>query len=228
MALNLFARSTRLVLLGAVLCGVALTAGRSPGQSPASNGPASSSGSATAVVDLVRIFNETAQIRDLNDEIVKKNDDYAKEAKQRKKSIEDRQMELTAFKVGSPDYEGRRKNLIRMNIEANVWLKVSEQEVDQMRYDWTKVVYEKAIAVASAIAKERGFSLVLQKTEWKPEEVDREQNLQNLRRVIQDRIVLYHAADIDITDTVVQRMDREYKAAGGKATLGTTTRPAGP
>jgi len=214
------------VALCIVVIALAIAAGRSQAQPQGTPSPMSSGGTKIAVLDLVRVFNETAQIMDLNDKIRQKNEDYSKEASQRKKVMEDRQLELTAFKAGTPDYEARRKNLIRMNIEANVWLKVSEQEIDQMRFDWTKVVYEKAMKVAADVAKESNFDLVMQKTEWKPAEI--EQSLQTLRRVIQDRTVIYNHPESDISDTVVQRMDREYKAAGGKSTLGTTSRPAGP
>jgi Skp family chaperone for outer membrane proteins len=221
------AATSILALSFAGLVALVVAAGHSAGQpqSPAPGGSAASS--RIAVLDLVRVFNETAQIQDLNDLIRQKNDDYAKEAKQRKKVIEDRQLELSAFKIGSQDYDTRRKNLIRLNIEANVWLKVSEQEIEQLRYDWTKIVYEKAMQASAEVARERGYDIVLQRTDFKPDEVA-EPSLQSIQRLIRDRAVVYHAKEIDITDLVMQRMDREYKAAGGKATLGGTTHPAGP
>ncbi|HUN82586.1 MAG TPA: OmpH family outer membrane protein [Phycisphaerae bacterium] len=182
------------------------------------NTPASPAGeSRIAVVDLVRIFNECAQILDLNDMIRSMNDDYSKEAAQRKKAIEDKQAELGAFKPGTNDYEVRKKNLIRMNIEANVWLKVKEQEIDQLKFDWTRVVYEKSLQAIAELGKEKGYDAVLQKMEFKPLEI--EQNVQNLRRLIQDRAVLYHNPEVDITEKVIQRMNAAYKSAGGKASL---------
>ncbi len=210
-------RSLVLLAAGAALAlGVARTVGEPTGTPPAASCKA-------GVVDLVRIFNETSQILDLNDLINQKKEEYSKEGKQRQKIIEDKQLELTAFKPGSTDYETRRKNLVRLSMEANVWLKVAEQEMEQMRFDWTKVVYERATAAACEIAKERGYEMVMQKTEWKPFEI--EQNLQTLRRVIQDRSVLCWSADCDISDIVVQRMNAAYKAAGGKATLSAQSAP---
>ena len=180
-----------------------------------------------AVLDLVRVFNEAAQILDLNDEIRKSNDDYTKEATQRRKVIEEKQLELSAFKPGSPDYEARRKNLIHMNIDANVWLKVSEQEIEQRRFDWTRVVYEKAVQAAGEIAKQRGYDLVIQKFDFKPD-IIADQNLQGIQRLIRERTVVYNIPEIDITDTVIQKMNATYKAEGGKATLSATSRPSFP
>lgn len=217
-------RSLALLAVGAAL---ALGVARSGGQTtPPAAGATPTGACKTGVVDLVRIFNETAQILDLNDLINQKKEEYAKEGKQRQKVIEDKQMELTAFKPGTPDYETRRKNLVRLSMEANVWLKVAEQEMEQQRFDWTKVVYEKGAQTACDIAKERGFELVVQKTEWKPFEI--EQNLQTLRRVIQDRTVICYSPECDVTDQVIQRMNAAYKAAGGKTTLTAGSAPTAP
>lgn len=223
----LAARWPFLILTGVLIfVGAAYSQGQTNQASPVAAGGSPK----MAVVDLVRIFNECAQILDLNEMIRQKNEDYSKEANQRRRTIEDKQTELSAFKPGNPDFETRKKNLIRMNIEANVWLKVAEQEVEQLKFDWTRVVYEKAMQAVTEISKERSFDLVLQKTEFKP--FDIEQNIQTLRRLIQDRTVLHNSADLDISDMVIQRMNNAYKSSGGKTTLGSTpsgptTRPAG-
>ncbi len=217
-----------LILIAVVLVGTIVVAQTTtqPAVAPANSSPG---GHDIAVLDLVRIFNDCTQIQDLNQLIREKSDDFAKEATQRKKVIEDKQMELQAFKIGSPDWEVRRKDLVRLNIDANVWLKVTEQQVDQEKFDWTRVIYEKAVQVASDIAKERGYDVVLQKTDFKP--MDIEQTVQNLRRVIQERTVIYNVPDIDITDLVIRRMNSDYQLAGGKKVLGSpgpVTPPASP
>jgi Skp family chaperone for outer membrane proteins len=208
------------VLIGGTL-GLALWVGQSMGQ-PASSAPAADAGR-VAVVDVVRIFNECAQIKDLNDKMKQDSDDFTKEANQRRKVIEDKQIALGAFTPGTSDYESRRKELIRLNIEANVWLKVTEQGLDQEKFDWTRIIYQQTVAAAGEVARERGIELVLQSSEFRPLEI--EQSIQALRRVIQDRPVLYSAAQADITDAVIRRLDRNYQAAGGKKQLSPTLVP---
>lgn len=173
-----------------------------------------------AVLDLVRVFDETVQIQDLNNMIKKRNGELNAEAEQRRKIIENKQTELTAFKQGTPDYETRRKELMRLNIEANVWLKSSEEETEQEKFDWTRIIYEKALRAAGELAQERGYAVVLQRFEFKPDDV--QPSVQGLRRMIQERNVIWHAPEIDITMEVVRRMDAEYKAEGGLS-----PRPAG-
>jgi len=204
-----------LVLIAVVLIGTIVFAQTT---SQPATGTVATGGHFIAVLDLVRIFNECSQIQDLNQMIREKSEDFSKEATQRKKVIEDKQMELQAFKVGTPDWEARRKDLVRLNIEANVWLKVTEQQVEQEKFDWTRIIYEKAIQVATDTAKERGYDVVLQKTQFKPEDI--EPTVQNLRRVIQDRTVIYNVSDIDLTELVIRRMDNDYRLAGGKKVLG--------
>lgn len=170
-------------------------------------------GSKVVVVDLVRIFNECQQIADLNSMIKKKSKELNQEAEQRRKVIEDKQLELTAFTPGTPDYEARRKDLVRLNIEANVWLKVSEESMEQEKFEWTRIIYEKSLRVVDSIARERGYEIVVQRTEFVPDDVG--QNVQALRRMIQDRTVVYHVPEIDVTSEVVRRLDAEYQASGG-------------
>jgi Skp family chaperone for outer membrane proteins len=171
-------------------------------------------GQKVAVIDLFRVFNECAQIQYLNEEIKKKTEEYSKEATERRKRIEDRQQALNAFQPGTKDFEDRRRDLIRSNIEANVWLKVSEQEIEQDRFMWTVKIYRQACDLAGAIAKERGIDVVIQRSEFKPD--DLEQTIQALRRLIQEREVVYNAAEMDITDLVIRRMDKDYRATQGK------------
>jgi Skp family chaperone for outer membrane proteins len=198
---------------------------QSVGRQP--DGAASSTaGARIAVVDFVRVFNEAVQIRDLNEAIRQMTDDITAEADQRRKAIENKQLQLSAFKVGSADYNSRRDELFRLNIEANVWLKVKEQEVEQIKYDWTRVIYTKALSIAEELATAQGYDAVLLRSEFKPD--DLEQSVQALRRFIQDRTVIYSDARIDLSDTLIQKLDAEYNAAGGKqqlGSLGATTSP---
>ncbi len=194
----------------------------------ASPPPAADGRRPVAVLDLVRIFDECAQIKALNEIIQKKTEEITKEANQRREVIETKQFELKqAFRPGTQDYNVRRKELMQLNIDANVWFKLTEEEVEQDRFHWTRVIYEQAVSAAAEVARERGFDVVLQRTEFRPLDPGVEQNVQVLRRMIQERQLVYHVPEVDITDTVIRRLDAAYQAAGGKKQLdpGTGTKP---
>ncbi len=210
-----------------VACVAALGVARSAGQSQPSSetSPAAATSShPVAVLDLVRIFNECAQIRDLNETIRQKTEEITKEAEQRRQVIESKQFQLReAFQPDTPDYEVRRKELTRLNIEANVWFKMEEEEIERQRFHWTRIIYQQAVDTAAQVAKDRGFEVVIQRTEFRPFEI--EQSVQTLRRLIQERAVIYNAPEIGITDEVIRRLDAGYVATGGKKQLGTATPP---
>lgn len=205
-----------IVVIGLCLAITAAFAQAPPNDTPPAT-ETSSGGHPVAVVDLVRIFNECAQIQDLNQMMKDQTDEFAKEASQRRKVIEDKQTELSAFRPGSDDFSLRRKDLVRLNIDANVWLKVTEQTMDQDKFDWTRIIYENVLKIVRQISSERGFDVVLNRSDFKPDEI--EPTVQNLRRLIQDRTVVHNVPEIDITDLVIRRIDADYKAAGGKKQL---------
>ncbi|MBK8270804.1 MAG: OmpH family outer membrane protein [Planctomycetes bacterium] len=212
-----------------VLCVIAAfatlsTQSRGQGEPPASTPAAASPSCCVAIVDFVRVFNECTQIKDLNDVLRKQEVDVQTEAKQRQKVIEDKQIELSAFQPGTPDYQQRRKDLIRLGTEANIWLKVCEQDLEAQKFDWTKVVYQDATKVVGELATERGYQVVLQYKPFSPDDTD--QTLAAVRRMIQERAVVHADPSIDITNEVINRLNKAYLAKGGKKQLMPATDPA--
>jgi len=168
-------------------------------------------GRAAATIDVVRIFSDTAQIKDLNEHMRQKTEDYAAELKQRSESLNAKKLELQAFKPGTPDYDQRRKELLKMNAEAMAWSKATEEDLDLQKFDWTVEIYKLAIESAGKVAKDRGFDVVLQRTEFKPAELQ-DRNVQTLRSMIQSRVVIHAIPEVDITDDVIRTMDQHYKS----------------
>ncbi|MBX3395212.1 MAG: OmpH family outer membrane protein [Phycisphaerae bacterium] len=199
-----------------VLTGVSAWAAQTLG-GPEDQPSAATTAGPVAIVDFVRIFNECEQIRDLNEVLRKQEVDVQTEAKTRQKVIEDKQIELSAFQPGTPDFHQRRRDLIRLGTEANVWLKVKEQDLEAQKFDWTKIVYEKASKIVGQIANERGHSVVLQYKAFSPDDTD--QSLASIRRMIQERAVVHADPNIDITNEVIRRINEAYRAAGGKKQL---------
>ncbi len=214
----------RLLIIGA-LTGGSLMGAQSLGQAE-SPGSAGTLRPRTAVIDLVRVFNECAQITDLNELIRRKEAELQTEAEQRRKVIELKQVELSAFRVGTADFEARRKDLDRLNIEANVWLKISELDLEREKFEWTRVIYEHTIKATAKISQEMDFDLVLQSKPFKPENI--EQSIGGIQRMIKSRSVVFSVPEIDITDRTIRSLDAQYKAAGGRQQLTPTARSTVP
>ncbi len=185
--------------------------------------PQTATNGQVAVIDLVRIFAECAEIKSLNDRLNNEGTETKQEAEQRQARIEQKQKELTAFEPGTSDYETRRKELLRLNIEANVWLKYKQEDIERRKFEWTELLYSRAQDVVAALAAERGYLTVVQRIEFKPSEVG--PNVQALHRLIQERSVFWHSPEADITDEVIRRMDVAYKTSGGNKAPTATGKP---
>lgn len=194
-------------------CGVCIIVGlaASSGRSQPSITPSGGGAHPVATLDIVRIFSDTAQIKDLNDYMRQKTEDYTAELKQRSEALNARKLEMQAFKAGSADYEKRRKDLVKLNAEAIGWSKATEDDLDQQKFDWTVEIYKQAIDAAVVVAKTRGFDIVIQKTDFKPGEIT-DRSVQALRSMIQSRTVIHSIPEIDITEDVIRTMDQTYKS----------------
>lgn len=208
-------------------CGVCIIVGltASSGRSQPSITPTGGGGDhPVATLDIVRIFSDTAQIKDLNEHMRQKTEDYTAELKTRSDALNSKKVELQAFKPGSADYEKRRKELVKMNAEAIGWSKATEDDLDQQKFDWTVEIYKQAIDAATVVAKARSFDIVIQKTEFKPGEIT-DRSVQALRSMIQGRTVIHSIPEVDITDDVIRTMDQTYRS---KPTPRPTPPPVGP
>lgn len=181
------------------------------GDQPSAAAPAGAS--KTAVLDVVRIFNECLEIKDLNEKMRRAREDFTLEVKRRQEAITAKQRELSAYKAGTPKYEDLRRELVRMNIEYRAWGEVTESDLERQRFDWTRVVYEKTITASERVSLAEGYDVVLQWSAFRPEEMP-EQSVQGLRLAIHQRSVVYHDPRVDITGKVIQQMDDQYRAAG--------------
>jgi Skp family chaperone for outer membrane proteins len=203
------------------------------GQADGTAKPATASESAgydrIATIDFTRIYLECAQARDLSEMMRTREGEVQVEVRDRQRVMDEKQAAIGAFRVGTPDYEARRKELVRLGIESNVWIKMIEQDMEAQKFDWTRILFEQAQAIVDEICKERGLTLVLQTREFRPQEMN--SDVATIRRFIQERTVAYARPTSDITQEVISRLDAKYQAAGGKKMLapgGASTTPAAP
>lgn len=171
-----------------------------------------------AVVDVVRIFDECAQIKDLNTLLKDRQAVNNKEAEAKQKALAEKETELAAFDPTSADYATRRKELTRLQIEFSAWAQVTREDMKRDHFNWTRIVYEESVVALGEISKERGLSLVLQKREFKPDVIV-DLDVEKLRQMIHGRGVVWANESMDITQAVIDRMDAKYKERGGRAKL---------
>ncbi|GJM26920.1 MAG: hypothetical protein DHS20C16_33350 [Phycisphaerae bacterium] len=168
-----------------------------------------------AVIDVAQVFESYEMTRDLEAMFNAKRQELATEAEQRRTSIEQMRRGLAAFDPASSDYISREKELIRAEVDFQVWSTHSEQRLKTNHKLWLLSIYRNTQAMVSQLANERNFDLVLtfdRLAEDAPDSV-------TLRQQILLQKVIYHHSRIDITTEVLNRLNNEYKSSGGIRSL---------
>jgi Skp family chaperone for outer membrane proteins len=168
-----------------------------------------------ATIDLTKIFDGFQQTKDLNDVLQQRGDAIVKEGTDKEKSLTNRQKELEAFKPDSPDFDKRYQELMKQVIDFRAWQQFMREQVENEHRVWLKKTYQQILEAVSQIAGERGIDVVLYSQEPKVEG----ENLQAMRDNILQRKVVWSAKQMDITDQVLQRLNRDYETQGGKKSI---------
>lgn len=168
-----------------------------------------------AVIDVAQVFESYDMTRDLESMFNAKRRELAEEAERRRSSIEQIRRGLAAFDPASADFITREKDLIRAEVDFQVWSTHSEQRLKSNHKRWLLAIYRNTQQTVTRLASEGNIDLVLtydRLTEDAPDSV-------TLRQQILLQKVIYHHSRIDITSEVLNRLNNEYKSSGGIRSL---------
>jgi Skp family chaperone for outer membrane proteins len=172
-----------------------------------------------AVIDVVRVFNEFRQTQDLNEEFEKRRRQVQEELNARDVTLETKAGELEAFHPDSADYSKRRRELQRLRIDRENYMRFAEMEVRELFRDWTRRTYEQICQTAAEVARERGFEVVLAREELEEDLPD----AAALKQQIRSRKVIFFNPENDITDQVLERLNRSYEQKAKRPELAPLT-----
>jgi len=163
------------------------------------------------VCDVVQIFNNYEKSKVLSARLTDQRNQIKAEDDKRRKEIDGLQMELEALKEGSPEHEKRLQRLQELTIQLQVWQQFQQSLIMRRHHQLTQELYEEILRTIDAVAKERGFQVVLYAQRTMPTGKDTPE----LLRMIELRKVVYSAPGLDLTDTVLARLNESYRGAGG-------------
>lgn len=178
--------------------------------------PAASDCRCTAVIDIVRVFNEFKQTQDINAEFETRRREVQAEVDGRDRVIETHTRELEAFAPDSTDYTTRRRELMRLRIDRDNYMKLAEFEVRDLFRIWTRKTYDRICEVAAQVAERRGFDVVVIREDLEPDIPD----ANTLKQQIRLRKVIYSTPRVDITEDVLSRINSDYETEAKKPDLG--------
>jgi Skp family chaperone for outer membrane proteins len=195
---------TRITLVAAVAIGATLVTWESlRGQA------ASAPETQIAVVDIVQVFNQYQKQRDLTREMQELEQQIQAENTARREAIETEQTKIGQLNPEDPGYRAQRSNLMRQQIEYRSWTEMVQAQMQREVALWSERVYQDIVAATRQVAEERGYEVVLYVDEY----VSAIENPDAIREQIRSRKVIYASDRIDLTQSILERVNQDYAAA---------------
>jgi Skp family chaperone for outer membrane proteins len=197
-------RTWRMGLLAGVVIGAvsftALTGLYAQGRGP--------SDCCVACLDVVKIFNEYERQKDLTEEMRAINQDMQDEEQRRRGQIDTLQATLDAISDSDPAKVKRQREMLQLQIDYKNWGELMQADMAREIGLWTRRVYGEIVAAAQETAQRQGFDIVLYKDQ--PELVGYDPEA--LRDQIRSRKLVYASEMVDITQTVLDKLNSDYRA----------------
>lgn len=159
-------------------------------------------------VDVVKVFNEYQRQRDLTEEMKQHQDRLEKENQKRRDQIDALQATIDAMNPNDPTYSEKMRQLLQQQIDYKNWFDINQAAMQREIGIWTTRIYREITNTVSEVAQSQGAALVIFKDEFEPTGLDPEA----VREQIRSRKVLYASASVDLTQTVLDRLNAAYRA----------------
>jgi Skp family chaperone for outer membrane proteins len=173
---------------------------------PAADAPAPAT-TRVAVVDVVKVFANYQRAKDQELRLQEHRKEVKAENEKRSKNIESMELELKdALAPGSPEFQKRLDELTKASIDRETWLKFEDAKETQERYRLSDEMYKDILKTVAEVAKDQNFQIVISSDESNAE------SKPDVFRKIERKKVLYAAPGLDITDSVLTKINDAYKA----------------
>lgn len=179
---------------------------------------------AVAVVNVPVVSERYAKTADLEtrfdalrDQITKERDALRTRAERTARSLQEE------FKPGTDDYRTRRKELAMLEAELEYFMESEGKQIEAGLARSLRAIFDDIHAMIRMVAEEKDVDLVLAIDDL-PDEVPGSPNV--VRQQIVLKKVLYWNSRVDLTEEVISRLNAQYKAAGGKSSLGSARETA--
>ena len=165
-----------------------------------------------AVADVVAILDRFKRVGDVREKfkirvakIKAKREDMAKDIRSDQKFLRDE------FKPNTPEHEMQLAKIRSKMIQLKVWEEVQAAANDREQYVTTLGLHEEVLGAISAEAKLRGIDIVLHNP------VTQERAAaSDTRKSLKIHSLLYAAAETDLTETVLKKLNDRYKKQADK------------
>jgi Skp family chaperone for outer membrane proteins len=118
------------------------------------------------------------------------------------------ELDSGALKIGSQDFFDRNRELAQKKAQLSYLQDFNKQEQGLKNQLWKMDLYKKILKVTNDIGKEKNMGLVLavEEPDLSPQRAD------DFANVVRAHRVLYSAGCVDLTNEVIERLNKETKA----------------
>lgn len=162
-----------------------------------------------ACVSVADVFNEYQRQKDLGEEVNTISQRMEQELTIRQTKIKDKQAAIDAMSPDDPTIITHMRQLMKMQIDAKNWLDFKQTEMSREIGLWSYRVYEELVETAATVAQEQGYDMVFYKRDF---EITAAMNPEAIRGQIESNHLLYANPSVDITQTVLDRLNAAYRA----------------
>ena len=175
-----------------------------------------------AVVNLTGIFERYQMTRDLEQVFEERRQKVATDAKNKRENINMMRNALLDIRPGTADFVQREEDLITAEIGFQAWLEIQERRLKKQHTSWLRMIYKNTQNAIARIAQKSQIDLVLTYNDLE----DGAPDSASFKQQILLRSVIYASERTNLTESVIEMLDTEYRRSGGVAELKAGAPPA--
>lgn len=222
------------IALAAVLAaGSQLTAAAQEAARPAA--PARPAASATAaqrapsrvgLIDMAKVFEGYTRFKVMREELsaeIEKSDAEARVMVDKMQAMQ-KEVQENGFQPGSPEYEAAEKRILDARGEFEAFRAATQRKLARRESEMFKTIYADTTSMIKKYAEFADYTVVIRfdskdiEDDTPPAEAVQRMNKQ----------VVYHRGENDITEVVLQSLNKQYEASQGETPVRTTSGTAAP
>ncbi len=161
------------------------------------------------LIDMAHVFKNYKKFEALREDLkleIEKSDSKAKEMAEK---IKEMQAKMKDLKEGSPDYQAAEKQFLTATTQFEAFRKTQQRDFLRKESQIYKTIYMEVTEFVKKYAKYRHYTIVLR---FNRDEPDSSDNPQEVMQRMNKQVVYYQEND-DITQVIVDALNRNYAAA---------------
>jgi Skp family chaperone for outer membrane proteins len=200
-------KASSIVVLTAAVVVVALALALNSGVAQTAGGAAGVA--KVAVCDIAQVFNKSQQALELSAKFADKRNQIAAQDEERKTKIQQLEKRLESIKPESKEFDVVMGEHDQLVAALQVWQQIQQKQFLTEHRRLTEGMYAAILKKVETVAKDKGFDIVFYK-----EDVDiTSKTTEELLNKIAQRKVLYNNPAFDLTNSVLDSVNADYKAA---------------